>query len=157
MGIEKAMKSAAQRHSKIAKALIDGSDETLEISVRATRATNASGASLFADLGNAPSAPTTMGPFNCLWHDATKIVSSSDPRILQLVGKHPNATAIATLKLDDVLVTAGDIYGETLFDVALHVVHRNKKFEVLAIDRHGMANIAPYLVMVVLAGEIRRG
>jgi hypothetical protein len=154
MGLANAMKKAAERHAKIAKALIDGSDETLEINVRAARS-SASGASLFGDLSTSPATPTAKGPFKCLWFDSNSI-PSDNARLVNLVGRYPKATCFAQVKLSDIIVTEGDTHTETWLDSALEVVHRGQKFEVLAYDRHGLANIAPYLVTIVLAGETHR-
>lgn len=149
------IKKAAERHAKITESLIQGSDITLDVKVRATRPT-VSGASLFADLADTPDEPLEYLEIKCLWYDATAIPNQGFAKSLQILGKYPDATAVARVWLHDVLLDPTNTHGETLFDIAVDVVHAGHLYKVIATDRHGMANIEPYLLTVVLAGEIRR-
>jgi hypothetical protein len=155
MGLDKVIQNSAKRHAKVAKDLINASAETLVIKVRATKPPN-SGATMFSDMASPAVGKDSKGPYKCLWHDSITALTSGNMQLIQLAGRFPRATAFATLILDDVLITAGETHQETWVDYATEIEHRGQKYEVLASDRHGMASIAPYILTVVLAGEVRR-
>lgn len=155
MSLGNTLSAAAARHKRIALDLIRSSDVSLKVRVRAARSP-ASGASYFADLDSAQPELADSVAIPCLWHDSTtSVTSSSRERSMQLMGKYPAAVAFAEVVLEDVLEDPDDVRGETLFDTGKDVVFQGQKFKVLAVERYGMANTAPYLAAVVLAGEVR--
>lgn len=145
---------AAERHRAVALDLIAGSGESVEVVIPAPR-TSSSGASLFADLAVSPSQPVTKGPFSCLWHE-TISGSPADPVGSRIIGLFPAAKSYILCNLEEALVEITDPTGQTWFDRAEYVKYRERKYEVLGTDRSGMANTSPYLLVVVLSGEVLR-
>jgi hypothetical protein len=155
MALSDTLTNVANRHRSIALAFINASQETIEVKVPAPRTTK-SGAALFGDLAASNGAPQTKGPFKCLWHDVTTASTSYNNVSMQVIGRYPTATAFVLVALSDVLVTSTSPYGETWLDKADCVTHRGQKYEVLGVERAGMAQTAPYMLRIVLAGEVRR-
>jgi hypothetical protein len=145
--------AVATRHAAMAKRLIYDSANTVEIELPPARPAG-TGASLFGDLVEPKDEPTISDPVPCLWYDARAIPTASSLQALQLLGRYPSATAIAHVWLEDVLTDPEDVYSETLFHVGSRVVYHGRNYSTVAQERHGMANIPPYLLIVVLKGEV---
>lgn len=152
MALGNMMTRAAERHRKIALDLIHGSGETVDVIVPAPRTPSSTGASLFGDLAEDSPSPLTKGPYSCLWHEMIG-TTVTDPVAAGLVGLYPTAKSYILCSLEDTLVDGDDPTGQTWFDRAEYVVYRGKKYDVLGTDRSGMANVAPYLLIVALSGE----
>lgn len=155
MSLSDGLTRAAEMHRNYTLAMIRGSRESVTVFVPGDRP-ESGGASMFGDLATASTAPVEKGPFKCLWMNAASFMRTDPSKTIQLAGKYQDATAFITVALEDVLITPSSPYSETWFDKATYVVHRGQRYEVLGTERDGMANIEPYVLVVMLAGEVRR-
>lgn len=160
MDLAKIMNTAASRHKEMAVAMVRASQETLSVVIPVAPRTTSAGATLFADMADPAADDTnTVGPFNCLWHDAVGVETSDRWKVSVLMGQYPEAKAYVVVVLEDVMVdqiAPIDLHGEHYFHVGRDVTHRGQRYKVLATEKHGMANMEPYLLVAVLAGEVRR-
>jgi hypothetical protein len=149
------MSVVAKRHADLVRKMIHSSENRLGVITKPTKAA-AAGSSLFADLVSDPTGTILHSDITCIWYDARALPADSSGMMLSILGQYPEATALARVWLADVLVDADSPYGETLFDTATAVQYVGKLYRVVATERHGLANVSPYTMTVVLSEEATR-
>lgn len=147
-------KALATRHKAEFDKLVEGAGQLITIRQPGTRV---AGSSAVDRVKGSRTSETSVGTTNtvlAIWSndlltDAGKDTSIAS--ILASIGTKETVDAIIRCKLEDVLITAGDLQGRTLFHTARDVTYSGHTYEVVGTPkRTGLPPIGPYILWVGL-------
>jgi hypothetical protein len=153
--MEIALKGAVKIHKDTAFRYINSSDKSVSFKIVRTDITPSTGSSMFGDLQQPASEEDRYeitDPIKCIWTDANSTRATENSREAGLVRRYVEASVVAKVLLEDVLIDPEKPYGETLIDRAIGLIMDGFEFEIMGYDRYGLGTTDPYILAMALRG-----